>query len=529
MKMSRLRIAAVAAMSAAAIALAGCSGGGGSPSSPSASAPSGETPVAGGDLEIIVAGTIATWDPGSSTGSFPGVNWDRLYAVYGALLSVNVDGSMDYGFAESLTTEDGGATWTLKLKPDLTFTDGEPYDAAAVKANWDRFADPANALGAISVAGTFTSEVIDETTLEITPSEPNPVLDIQIANAIPFIASPKSFPEPGENLTEPVGAGPFVLDEWDPAVGESLVKNEDYHIDGLPYLDSLTFTLVADPAQRVSTVVQGGANIMNGYPFQWVSDADNPAVGVFPVASGGIRHFVFNTTSDLFSDVRARQAVQLAVNPDEMVQTLTQDPSAQGSTALFPESSPYYDGALSLPEQDVEAAQELVDEITAEGTDFTVDLLVAGVPELIRAGELLQLTLQQLDGVTVNLNQIPIPDWRAEAFDKDNFDITFYPGVFDLDSPQVGMGALFGKGGLDNFANFDNADMEAALAEAREATTDDDRQAALRKVQEIYVEEVPIVVFGIDYRSFLHTADVVGFQSMGRGALYTDRIGFKSE
>lgn len=78
MKMSRLRIAAVAAMSAAAIALAGCSGGGGSPSSPSASAPSGETPVAGGDLEIIVAGTIATWDPGSSTGSFPGVNWDRL-------------------------------------------------------------------------------------------------------------------------------------------------------------------------------------------------------------------------------------------------------------------------------------------------------------------------------------------------------------------------------------------------------------------------------------------------------------------
>jgi len=526
MKMSRLRVAAVAAISAAALTLAGCSGGGDTPASPT---PAADTPAQGGDLEILVAGTMPTWDPGASTGSFPGVNWDRLYAAYGALLSVNVDGTIEYGFAESLKTEDGGATWTLKLKPGITFTDGEAYDAKAVKANWDRFADPAYALGAIAVAGTFETEVVDDTTLKITPKEANPVLDIQIANAIPFIASPKSLTGPGENLTEPVGAGPFVLEKWDTAVGETLTKNEDYYAEGLPYLDSLTFTLVADPAQRVSTVVQGGANIMNGYPFQWVADADNPAVGVFPVASGGIRHFVFNTTSDLFSDVRARQAVQLAVNPDEMVQTLTQDPSAKGSTALFPETSPYYDASLSLPKQDTDAAQKLVDEVTADGKDFTVDLLVAGVPELVRAGELLQLELQKLDGVKVNLNQIPIPEWRAEAFDKDNFDITFYPGVFDLDSPQVGMWALFGPGGLDNFANFDNAEMNKALVEAQEATTDDGRAAALKKVQEVYTSEVPIVVFGIDYRSFLHTADVVGFQSMGRGALYTDRLGFKAE
>ncbi|MGO2110792.1 MAG: ABC transporter substrate-binding protein [Pseudoclavibacter sp.] len=526
MKMSRKYSSAVAALAVAALTLTGCAGGG----SPTADPGATDAPAsAGGDLTILTAQSMTTWDPGSSTGSFPGVVWDRLYAVYGALFTVNASGAIDFGFADSFETTDGGATWTLSLKPDLEFTDGEAFDAEAVKANYDRFAADDYQLGAGPVASTFTSEVVDTTTLTITPTSPDPVLDIRIANNIPFIASPQSFPEGSDQLTEPVGAGPFTLDSWDQSVGETLVKNEDYFIPELPHLDSLTFTIVTDPAQRVSTVAQGGAQIMNGYPFQWVNEVDTPNVDTYAVPTGGIRHFAFNTTGELFSDVRARQAVQLTIDPTEFVQTLTQDPTAEGSTSLFPEDSPYYDGSLALPEQDTEAAQALVDEVTADGGDFTVDLLVAAVPELIRAGELLQLTLQGLDGVTVNLTQIPIQDWGTQARDKDDFDITFYPGVFDLDSPQVGFASLFGEGGLDHFSNFTSPEMDEALATAQAATTDEERQEAVALMQQIYVDEIPIVVFGIDYRSFFHTSDVTGFDAMGRGALYTDRIGFATE
>lgn len=529
MKMSRFRLTALAAAAAAALALTACTGGGGGTESPSASVPAAETPAEGGDLTILSASTMTTWDPGASTGSLPGVQWDRLYAVYGALITVNTDNEVEPGLAESLTTEDGGSTWTLKLREGLTFTDGAALDAQAVKDNWDHFADPANNLGAKRIASTFASTVVDDTTLELSSNEPNPVLDIQIADSIAFIGSPASFTAAGTPLTAPIGAGPFILEKSDPAIGETFTKNPDYWDEGKPYLDTLTFQIVADPAQRVTSVVQGTAQIMNGYPFQWISDADNPAIGVFPVASGGIRHFVFNTTSGIMSDIRARQAVQLAVNPTELVQTLTQDPSAEGSTALFPDISPYYDADATLPDQDVEAAQKLVDEVTADGTPFTINLLIAAVPELVRAGELFQLTLQQLNGVTVNLTQVPIAEWRASAYDKDDFDVTFYPGVFDLNSPQVGFGNLFGVGGLDNFANFDDADMTTAISDAREATTDEARVDALKKVQEVYVDQMPIVVFGIDFRSFLHGSDVVGLQSMGRGALYTDRLGYKAQ
>src|SRR5699024_6584545 len=132
--------------------------------------------------------------------------------------------------------------------------------------------------------------------------------------------------------------------------------------------------------------------------------------------------------------------------------------------------------SLSLPETDLEAAQELVDEVTADGTEFRINLLIAAVPELVRAGEVFQLSLEQLDGVTVDLNQIPIQDWRGEAFDRDNFDVTFYPGVFDLNSPWVGMANLLGEGGSDNFANYASDDMESAL-EAAESATDDAARA----------------------------------------------------
>ncbi len=527
MKMSAFRLTAAVAVGATVLALAAC--GGSSGGSSDGSDGSSAEPSAGGDLTILTAQGMTTWDPGSSTGSFPGVVYDRLYAVYGALVTVNSSDELEPGIAESLTTDDDGKTWTLTLREGVTFTDGSAFDAEAVKKNWDRFAGDDYSLGAHRVASTFTSEVVDELTLTITPESPNPVLDREIADAIPFIAAPSSLPDGTDSLTEPVGAGPFVLDDWDQSVGDTLVKNDDYYVDGEPYLDSLTFTIVADPAQRVSTVVQGGAQIMNGYPFQWISDAENPAVDTFAVESGGIRHFAFNTTSGVFQDERARKAVSLAIDPDELVQTLTQDPSAEGGTGLFPDSSPYYDEAMSLPDQDLDEAQKLADEVTADGEDFTVDILIAAVPELVRAGELLQLQLKEIDGIDVDITQIPITDWGTEALDKDNFDITFYPGVFDLNSPEVGFENLFSDGGLDHFSNFSSAEMDDAITAAQSATSDEERVAALEKVQEIYVDEVPIVVFGIDYRSFLHTADVTGLASMGRGALYTDRLGFVAD
>ena len=516
-RFSLRRIAAPALAVAMILTAAACGDSDGSGSSGASS-----SPTYGGELTIVSSGNMTSWDPGSASGSFPGLAWDRLYAVYGTLVSLNTDGEIQTDIAESLATSDNGTTWTLKLRSGVTFTDGQVYDAEAVKFNWDRIA--ASSLGGKTVASSFASTVVDATTLTLTPKTADPVLNYRIAESIPFIASPASLKSAGDTYTTPIGAGPFVLVSTDSAVGETMEANKNYYDEGKPYLDKLIFSIVTDPAQRISTVVQGGAEIMNGYPFQFGDDADNPAVATYAVASGGIRHFVFNTQAAPFNDVRARRAAAMAINATELMQTLTQDTESTGSSTLFPTTSEYYDASLTLPETDLTEAQKLIDEVIADGVSPDVEIVVPAAPENVRVGELLQISLSKLKGLNVTVKQVPLSDWRTTTYQNDDFSITPYPGVFDLAAPQVAMSNLFGVGGTDNFANFDNAEMNAALAEARTASTDAERQAALKKVQEVYIDQVPIVIFGADQRTFLYRAEVGGMESMGRGALRTDQL-----
>ncbi|MGY1840653.1 MULTISPECIES: ABC transporter substrate-binding protein [unclassified Modestobacter] len=460
--------------------------------------------------------------PTSPAGTLPGLFWDRLYAVYGALITVDVDGQVQPGLAESLESDDDGATWTLTLREGLTFTDGEPLDAAAVKYNWDLIAG--SDLAGADIAGSFTSEVVDDTTLRLTVAEPDPILDLRIAETIPFVASPAALEAQGENYTDPVGAGPFVLESTDPAIGETLTANEDYWSEDEPHLETLNLSIISDPAQRIQTVIQGGADIMNGYPFQWADQADNPAVDTYSVTSGGIRSYVFNTTAEPFSDVRARQAAAMVIDPTELLQTLTQDASAEGTTTLFPETSPFYDESLTLPEGGLEEAQALIDEVAADGVSMDVTILIPQAPENVRVGEFIGSALRQLEGLNVTVEQVALGDWRTAAGANDDFDITPYPGVFDLASPQIAMGNLFDPAGTESFSNFDSPEMAAALDAAQNAASDEELADAMAEIQRIYVEQVPIAVFGADERAFLHRTEVGGLEAMGRGALYLDRL-----
>lgn len=135
--------------------------------------------------------------------------------MYGALLNYDFDtGEIEPGMAESFTTEDG-KTWTLKLRPGLTFTDGTPFDAAAVAFNWDRALDPALLSPSAAVAKTIDWEVVDPTTLSVTAQDVNYQLDFGLTEALAYIASPTAIKEKGPDFgSNPVGAGPFTLTSW---------------------------------------------------------------------------------------------------------------------------------------------------------------------------------------------------------------------------------------------------------------------------------------------------------------------------
>ncbi|MFC6357091.1 ABC transporter substrate-binding protein [Luethyella okanaganae] len=514
----RKRGLTIAAALATAVALAGCTGGG---AGPKPSGGNGEA-VQGGELTIMSAGGVPSWDPLFTFGTLPGVITDRLIAVYGQLLYVDQTGTAIPSMAKSFTTENGGATWTVAIRDGITFTDGTPYDAAAVKFNWDRAADPANTASMMALAQSFTSEVADELTLTLTSPIPNPVLDLQIAEQLQLIASPTAL-QAGD-YTKPVGAGPFVLVKEDKQVGEDLARNADYFEQGKPYLDTLKYRSIGDPSQRVETIASGGAQLMNGFHSDFRDYENDDRFAFFEVENGGFRHFAFNNTRAPFDDARARKAISLAVNPEELVQALLADPTQLGSTTLFNDGSPYYEASLGLPKQNLQEAQRLVDELVADGVDMNIVVVPAAIPELIRAAEYMQLSLQQLKGVTVTIEQIQIQDWRLRTQSNDDFDITFYPGIYDVNPAPTTMTNIFQTGGADNFQNSSSPEMDAALAELRAATDEAGRTAAVTKVQKYFVDEVPISVFGYDNRVFFHQANVGGFVAIGRGAILPQEL-----
>lgn len=515
MKPRRVRgLLAGAAAVATAVALVGCTGGdGGGGDGPDAGA------TQGGSVTIVSAGPIASWDPIVSVQpTIPGLATDRLLAVYGALLYVDSQSAVQPLMAESIETDDF-TTWTLTLNEGIEFTDGTPYDAEAVKYNWDRAAGEGSALAGI--ASTMTTEVVDELTVEVTLDAPNPVFDRAVAEQLAYIASPTALEEQGEDYTEPVGAGPFVLESWDPAVGEEMTRNPDYFQEGKPYLDELNFVVIADPAQRVTTVTQGGADIMNNYRFALLDVIDQPGVATFAVESGGLRMLIMNNEVAPFDDVRARQAAALAIDNTELTQTLTQDPEDTGWSGLFAESSQLYDADYDLESNDVDAASALVEELASEGIDTSIRIVAPAVPETIRAGELLQIQLSAV-GFDVSLEQVPLADWADLARVRHDFDITFYPGIYDLNNAPVSMTALFE--GAENIAQYESAEMAEALVAAREATSPDDLVSAFAVVQEIYQKDIPFVVFGLDERLYFHNDAVAGFEAIGRGMLLTENL-----
>lgn len=503
---------AAALVTASALLLAACAGGG--PEN------SGE-PVDGGEITIMSAGNVPSWDPLFTFGTLPGVNTDRLIAVYGELLEIDQDGEVQPGLAASFTTDDGGATWTLTLRDGVTFSDGTAYDADAVKFNWDRAADPDNAASMAHLAQSFTSTVEDEKTIRVVPESPNPVLDEQIAELMQLIASPTAL-EDGE-YTEPVGAGPFVLVKQDPAVGEDFERNQDYALEA-PRYDALHYRTVADPSQRVETIASGGAQLMNGFTADFLDYADDPRFDFYTVPNGGFREMAFNNARAPFDDVRARRAVALALDPTELVQTLLADPSQEGSTGLLSEDSPYADASARLPEQDFDEAQSLVDDLIADGVDMDIVIVPAAIPELTRAAEYVQLSLEKLDGVTVTIEQVDIQDWRTRTQSNDNFDLTFYPGIYDVNPPPTTLTNFFETDGTDNLQNSSSDEMERALADLREAEDEQEKADAVARIQELYARDVPVYVFGFDYRVFFHEADVSGFEAVGRGAILPENL-----
>lgn len=236
------------------------------------------------------------------------------------------------GLATKWDVTPDGKIYTFKLREDVTFHDGTPFDAYAVKKNYDRFSDPVIAspmFGRIFGTDYIGTEVIDKYTVQIEFGAPFSVFLINLNESAAGIVSSKTIDEHYEDIGDHIaGTGPFMVGEVVPKDRITLVRNENYHGNppafykhqGNAYLDSVTYRHVTEESTRVAALQTGDLDVIRA-PWMLVSSYDS-APGVYTEAVGNPGPpGRMDVTADRWptDDVKVRQALQYYVNRDEML------------------------------------------------------------------------------------------------------------------------------------------------------------------------------------------------------------------
>lgn len=433
-------------------------------------------PRSGGTLRVLTWLETRGFDPvearAMTTGTGP-----RMTAVFDALVLNDVEsGALQMRLAESMESEDG-VTWTITLRPDVTFTDGTPFDAEAVKFNWERLET-----GVPQIA-SLTAE--DPLTLVVTLPAADTQFPMKVAETpLTWIGSPTAIQERGEGFnTDPVGAGPYMVESWVRDSELVLVRNPDYY--GEAFVDEIVMRIVPDETQRLATLQSGEADIAMSPVPSFGADAEGAGFSVLRGFSHGGRTIQFNKTEPPFDDVRARRAIALAFDAEALVDAVY---AGEGSalTQVLQPSSPYYDPEAAQVAPDAAEAQRLFDELAEEGTPLEFTMLA--FPTQAAEAEWFAGVLESYENVEVS---IEIPDVLQILPRFAELDYQMALSAVPITHPsQLSDYLVPGSQFYGYSGGYDDPDVIGALQEAQSTFDEDARIDAYSTVLESLAEDV---------------------------------------
>lgn len=511
----------LAAAALAAVMVAGLSAC--APATPETEQPASSDAVAGGDATIILGvEAVRGLDPAFLFNLTPSGDANRMSAIFDLLFwSDAKTGEVHPQIGTALTPNDDGSEWTLTLTEGVTFTDGTPLDADAVIFNYERIQNPATASPLAGLIEGATFAAVDATTLTITLAESNLQFDKVLATSLTHIASPKSISEDPDFANNPVGAGPFVLEEWVRDDHMTLVRNDDYFKDGEPYLDSITFKPIKDPTQRINSVSTGQAQAaIPGSELSFKQSATDSGLEATSAPTGGGPMLIFNLDRAPFDDIRARQAVQLALDIADL--TAVVDPGSTAPDSFYGPDSPFHPGASVFVKQDTKAAQKLFDELADEGKAVSFAITMPGSGFFTRTAEYLQSRLAQFDNVSVTIETLDNATLDERVFRNRDYQLSAQ--IVPVTDPEPNFAKLLKTGGQTNYMGYSNAKVDAALDAGRDSTDEAERKSAYAEVEKIVTKEVPVLLVRNQEAYTVHAAALQGLTLHGDGSLLFDRL-----
>jgi len=420
----------------------------------------------GGTITVGLELDIPGFDP-LKVGVFDTAAESAAVLIFDTLTTLDADGQPKGKLAESWTHSDDYKTWTFKLRPGVTFSDGTPLNAQAVAWNNARLKDPANHCRcAFYIQNIVKVEAPDDLTVVYHLRDPSVLMPslLSLPSSTNVVQSPTAIQKAGDEYNRhPVGSGPFIVKSWTAGDRMVLERNPNYWNKGHPYLDRVVLRPLPDSQSRFASLLSGEADLVWADEFE----ADNirkaekdPALKVLTYAGSGAAVNAFNTKVAPFDDVRVRRALVMALDRKLMSQALT-DGLAR------PATNPYGDGSWvkckddgALP-YDPAQAKKLIAEY---GKPVKFKMLFTATPRGRANGQVLQQLWKRV-GAEMEIDQVDQATIVPRAFSH-QFQVTPWR-IIDLADPEVQMYANFHSGSPVNLAQYSNPELDKLLEHAR--------------------------------------------------------------
>ncbi|MEU0936243.1 ABC transporter substrate-binding protein [Embleya sp. NPDC005971] len=484
------------------------------------------TPKPGGTLRLAVLDDPVSLDPFSAS-NYAVAYGNLLSAIYDPLLWTDpVTGTVKPHLAQSFTPDNAARVWSLVLRPGVLFSDGTPFDAAAVKANWQIHADPSSGSGYTVGATNLKLTVKSPLLLTVELPSPNANFDQTVANSLAYVASPRTLGDPSSLRTRPVGAGPFVLAERSAGKSLTLRKNPRYWQPGRPYLDEIDVR-VTPRATNVADAIAA-----DRLDLAAISDplsgkvAQDEHLGLVRLNLNGGLMIVFNTRRPPFDDPAARRAVVNSLDSQEM-NRLLYDNAGTPARGVFDATTELANIQLSAAENQPEQARAAFLKLTAGGTrPFTFTHMVAGAPgSANRTALYVQGRVQQYPNVHMKIDPVDTATLIRRLVAGD-FDMAV-SGLW-MNDPEPVLYDFLRPGSPTNVSGYSNPEVVDAMTRARLATAPGVRREAYTHVQLQLNKDLPFWVYQEAANAVAFAPRVTGVQAYNDGVVLFDRLGFGS-
>ena len=514
-----LRLAAVAA--ALAMLAASCGGSSGNKATGSSTTtggptgPSGAqgTPKSGGRLVMGVEAEVDGFDPTSNRWDVTGLTYSKT--VYDPLAVYGKDNQVHPYLAQSIDHNADYTAWTIKLRPNITFSNGDPLTSDAVVADLQALQKAALTGPALTNIASVTK--VDDLTAQVNCKTPWVPFPVYLTGQVGVVFNPKMLTDP-ERSRHPIGTGPFILKEWVPGNHFIATKNLNYWQKGLPYLDTIEYRPIIESQSRESSLLSGTIDIMHSSDAQTIVDLKgNSKVGSFTdanVAGESEEHFIMlNTGKAPLDDPELRQALAYATDRKKEVNVIYFGIPPDSNGPFGNTGSPYH-GDTGYPSFDLNKAKALVKDYEQKHnvTSVSFELGLTNSGRNLQDMSLIQDMWKQA-GINVTLKQVEQSqfilnalvgsyqayDWRQFGEPDPDADFVWWSAA--TASPQ-GQLAL-------NFSRNKDPMVDAGLLKGRTSSNPADRVAAYQDIAKRFAATTPFIwlsetVWQIAYKPNVH-------------------------